>query len=82
MILEHAILNVRPGESPAFRLAIAEALPLMTATPGFIGMEVCPCIETDFIKHYLDESLDDAAIEKACAASQIAKHGSPSDNRR
>jgi len=43
--------------------------------------KVCPCIETDFIKHYLDESLDDVAIEKACAASQIAKHGSPSENR-
>jgi heme-degrading monooxygenase HmoA len=46
LILEHAILNVRPGESPAFRLAIAAALPLMTATPGFIGMEVRPCIES------------------------------------
>lgn len=46
MILEHAILNVRPGESPAFERAIGEALPLMTATPGFIGMEVRPCIET------------------------------------
>ena len=46
MILEHAILNVKAGESPAFELAIREALPLMTATPGFIAMEVRPCIET------------------------------------
>ncbi|MGL4525796.1 MAG: antibiotic biosynthesis monooxygenase family protein [Aestuariivirga sp.] len=46
MILEHAILNVRPGESPAFLLALEEALPLMTATPGFISMEVRPCLET------------------------------------
>lgn len=35
--------------------------------------QVCPCIEQDFIKHYLDESLDDGDIEKACRASQLAK---------
>ena len=45
MILEHAILNVRPGESPAFLVAIKEALPLMTATPGFIGFELRRCHE-------------------------------------
>ena len=46
MILEHAILDVRPGESPAFLLALQQALPLIGATPGFIGLEVLPCIET------------------------------------
>jgi heme-degrading monooxygenase HmoA len=46
MILEHAILNVRPGESPAFLAALDEALPLISATPGFISLEVRPCIET------------------------------------
>jgi transposase len=35
--------------------------------------QVCPCIEQDFIKHYLDESLDDVDIEKACQANQLAK---------
>lgn len=45
MILEHAILNVRPGESPAFRLALEHALPLISATPGFIRLEVKPCLE-------------------------------------
>ena len=35
--------------------------------------QVCPCIEQDFIKHYLDESLDDVDIEKACRASQLVK---------
>ena len=45
MILEHAILNVRPGERPAFLFAIREALPLMTATPGFISFDLKPCLE-------------------------------------
>ena len=35
--------------------------------------QVCPCIEQDFIKHYLDESLDDVGIEKACRANQLVK---------
>jgi heme-degrading monooxygenase HmoA len=46
VILEHAILNVRPGESPAFRLALEQALPLIAATPGFIRLDVRPCVET------------------------------------
>ena len=46
MILEHAILNVRPGESPAFLSALGEALPLISATEGFISLEVRPCLET------------------------------------
>ena len=45
MILEHAILNVRPGESPAFLLALREALPLIAATPVFVRLEVKPCLE-------------------------------------
>jgi heme-degrading monooxygenase HmoA len=45
MILEQAILNVKPGKSPAFLLAIGEALPLMTVTPGFLGFELRPCLE-------------------------------------
>ena len=46
MILEHAILNVKPGESPAFLSALKDALPLISATPGFISLDVLPCIET------------------------------------
>ena len=46
MILEHALLNIRPGESPAFERAMQEALPLIAATPGCIGIEVRPCLET------------------------------------
>ena len=37
MILEHALLNVKPGQSAAFETAMAEAAPLIAASPGFLG---------------------------------------------
>lgn len=45
MILEHAVLNVKAGQGAAFEAALREALPLIAATPGFIDLEVRPCIE-------------------------------------
>lgn len=45
MILEAAILDVRPGQAAAFEAAMAEARPLIAASPGFEGMEVRPCLE-------------------------------------
>ncbi len=46
MIVEHAILNVKPGKAAAFEVALREALPLISATPGFLNLEVRPCLET------------------------------------
>lgn len=46
MITEHAILTVKAGQSRAFAAAMREAEPLIAATPGFLGIEVLPCIET------------------------------------
>ena len=46
MILESAILTLRPGEENAFEKAMHEATPLIQASPGFLGMEVRRCIET------------------------------------
>jgi heme-degrading monooxygenase HmoA len=46
MILETAILNVRPGEEQAFEAAMRAAQPLIAATPGFISLRVHRCIET------------------------------------
>lgn len=46
MILEHAILNIRPGQSKEFEAAMAKARPLIEATPGFQKMELRPCVET------------------------------------
>jgi heme-degrading monooxygenase HmoA len=46
MILETAILSIRPGQSQAFEAAMAQARPLIAATPGFQRIEVRPCVET------------------------------------
>ncbi len=46
MIVEHALLHVRSGEESAFEAAMAEAKPLIAASPGFLGIEVRPAIET------------------------------------
>ena len=40
MVLEQALLYVRPGQDNAFRSAIIAARPLIAASPGFIDMEV------------------------------------------
>ena len=40
MIVEHALLRVRSGESEAFEAALAEARPLMTVQPGFQSIAV------------------------------------------
>ncbi len=45
MILEAAILNVKPGQAPAFEAAMAAPRPLIEASEGFHGLEVRPCIE-------------------------------------
>ena len=45
MILESAMLTIRPGQVAAFEAALAEARPLIAASPGFNGIEVRPCIE-------------------------------------
>ena len=45
MILEHALLNVKPGEEAAFEAAMKEAQQLIAASPGFQGIEVRRCIE-------------------------------------
>lgn len=46
LILEHAVLNVKAGQGLAFEKTMHVALPLIAATPGFIDLEVRPCIET------------------------------------
>jgi heme-degrading monooxygenase HmoA len=46
MILESALLDVKPGEEAAFEAAMREARPLIAATPGFRSIAVRRCIET------------------------------------
>ena len=51
MIIESAILSIKRGQGPAFEAALKKAMPLIKATPGFVGFEVRPCIEK--ANHYL-----------------------------
>ncbi|VXC00868.1 antibiotic biosynthesis monooxygenase family protein [Nocardioides sp. AX2bis] len=46
MILEHALLPVRPGEEAAFEAALAEAVPLISAAPGFGSISVSRGVES------------------------------------
>jgi len=48
MILEHALLDVRPGQSEAFEVAFKQARPLIEKQRGFMSLR-------------LDRSLDDPA---------------------
>ncbi len=46
MILESALLDVKPGEEAVFEAAMREARPLIAATPGFRSIVVRRCLET------------------------------------
>ena len=46
MILESALLDVKPGEEAAFEAAIRQARPLIAATPGFRSIAIRRCLET------------------------------------
>src|SRR3954468_24552549 len=45
MILEVAVLDVRPGSERAFEAAFAEARPLIASIPGHLGLELQRCLE-------------------------------------
>ena len=45
MILEHALLPVRPGQEAAFEAAFAEAKHLIAGMPGFAGLTLSRCLE-------------------------------------
>jgi heme-degrading monooxygenase HmoA len=46
LITEHAMLEVKPDQHAAFEAALKQAVPLIAASEGFLGIEVLPCIET------------------------------------
>ncbi|NVJ98467.1 MAG: antibiotic biosynthesis monooxygenase [Alphaproteobacteria bacterium] len=45
MILEHALLNVKPRQESAFEIAMNEAKSIIASMKGFQGLEVRRCIE-------------------------------------
>ena len=47
MILEHALLTVRPGEQEAFEAAFAQARSIIAAVPGFVDLSLSRCLERE-----------------------------------
>jgi len=45
VILESAVLNVRPGRESDFEAAFGEAKAIISSMPGFIDLELQRCIE-------------------------------------
>lgn len=43
--LEHALLDVRPGQEDAFLAAFAEARPLIEGRKGFVDLRLERCVE-------------------------------------
>ncbi|WP_345761427.1 antibiotic biosynthesis monooxygenase family protein [Diaminobutyricibacter sp. McL0608] len=46
MILEHALLPVKPGQETAFEAAFATARGIISSTPGFIDLELSRGIDS------------------------------------
>ena len=47
MVLEVAILNVKPGETEVFEAAFREAVSIISASKGVESMELQRCIEAE-----------------------------------
>jgi heme-degrading monooxygenase HmoA len=45
MILEVAVLDVKPGETPQFESAFREAQRIISASPGYLSHELQRCLE-------------------------------------
>ena len=45
MVLEAAILQIRAGQSSEFEAAFAQAQPLISSMPGYLGHELQRCLE-------------------------------------
>ncbi len=45
MILEHAVIDVVPGQEAAFEAAVAQAGPLFAAHAGFVDARLERCVE-------------------------------------
>lgn len=45
MILEQALLDVKPGQTAAFEAAFAEAQGIIASMPGFVSLRLERCVE-------------------------------------
>lgn len=46
MILEVALLTIRPGQEPEFEYAFTQAVPIIASMKGYITHELQRCVET------------------------------------
>lgn len=53
MIVEHAVLSIKPGEEEAFEKAFPEAIPHVAGSGGFVGLEMRRSIERPSVYHLL-----------------------------
>ncbi len=64
MILETAHLHIKPGQTAAFEAAFSQARSILSASPGFIDLQLQRCIEDDH--HYLllvrSQTLEDHTV--------------------
>jgi heme-degrading monooxygenase HmoA len=47
MVLELALLDVRPGHTDEFETAFAEAKSIIASMPGFVSLELQRCVEAE-----------------------------------
>ena len=45
MVLEVALLNIRPGQAALFEAAFAEAQAIIASMPGYLSLELKRCLE-------------------------------------
>ncbi len=64
MIVEHALLQVKPGQQSAFEAAMHKARPLIAASPGFLSLSVQPALEGDKSQYLLFVCWEDIASHR------------------
>jgi heme-degrading monooxygenase HmoA len=47
MVLEHALIDIRPGTGEAFEAAVAEARQVIAASPGFVSLRLHRGVEIE-----------------------------------
>ncbi|MGH9069713.1 MAG: antibiotic biosynthesis monooxygenase family protein [Acidimicrobiales bacterium] len=64
MILEHAVLEVRPGQEQAFEAAFDQAGAIISGATGFVSISLGRCVEAQgrYLLLVEWESLDDHVV--------------------
>jgi heme-degrading monooxygenase HmoA len=81
VILEHALLPVKPGEEAAFESAFAEAKAIIAGMPGFLRLTLSRCLEhpnTDLLLVAWDRLVDHAEGFRGSPQYQKWRRSGPS----